>query len=109
MSLSAADINFATELFNNIPDLTTRKMFGGLGIYSDGVIFALMKSDTQMLLKAQDPEFEAKLTAMGSEKWTYPRKNGGISSMPYWTLPDSALDDPDLANVLAREALALQR
>lgn len=109
MSLSDGDINFAVELFSDLPNLTTRKMFGGLGLYSDGVIFALMMSDARLMLKAQDPAFEARLADMGSEKWTYTRKNGKASFMPYWTLPDAALDDPELALELGRAALDLQR
>jgi len=109
MSVGPADIAFATELFNEIPDLSTRKMFGGLGIYSNGVIFALMQSDSQLLLKAQDAGFIKTLAAAGSRQWTYPRKNGAETAMPYWTLPDTALDDPDMANTLARAALALLR
>ncbi len=105
MSLSAADIAFAKELFNDIPHLTTRRMFGGLGIYSGDTIFALMRSDGQILLKAQDGPFADQLAAQGSEKWTYTRKNGKGSSMPYWSLPDAALDDPDRAMALARDAL----
>ena len=109
MSLAEADIAFAKELFSALPDITTRRMFGGMGIYADGVIFALMRSDAQILIKSQDSAFEAKLSGMGAQKWTYTRKNGAESSMPYWTLPDAAVDDPDLATALAREALALLR
>ena len=109
MSLAAADIAFATDLFSDIPNLTTRKMFGGLGIYADGVIFALMRSDGQLLIKAQDAAFTATLAAAGSTQWTYTCKSGAASSMPYWTLPDATLDDPASATALAREALALLR
>ena len=107
MSLADADIAFAKELFSELPDITTRKMFGGMGIYAGGVIFALMKSDAQIMIKSQDSSFDAKLADMGAQKWTYTRKNGAESSMPYWTLPDAALDDPDLATGLAKEALDL--
>ena len=31
MSLGAGDMDFARELFSDIPDLTTRRMFGGMG------------------------------------------------------------------------------
>ncbi len=106
MSLSAADTAFARELFASIPALTTRKMFGGLGIYSNGVIFALMRSDGQLLLKAQSVPFTATLATMGSTQWTYTRKTGAQAAMPYWTLPDAALDDPELAGQLASQALA---
>jgi DNA transformation protein len=109
VSLSGADISFAQELFSDLPDLTTRKMFGGLGLYSDGVIFALMMSDARIMLKAKDPTFEAQLADLGSEKWTYARKDGKPASMPYWSLPDAALDDPEQANTLARQALDLLR
>ena len=34
------------------------------------------------------------------------RKNGAAASMPYWTLPDAYLDDPEEACALAREAMA---
>ncbi len=107
MSLAEADIAFAKDLFRALPDISTRRMFGGMGIYAGGVIFALMRSDAQILLKSQTPDFDAKLARMGASKWTYTRKNGAQSSMPYWTLPDAALDDPDLATALAQEALRL--
>ena len=105
MSLGESDIAFVKELFSGVPDITTRKMFGGLGIYSDGTIFALMRSDGAVLLKAQDGPFADKLAGMGWEKWTYTRKNGAASSMPYWSLPEDFHDDPEAASALGREAL----
>ena len=109
MSLSEADIAFVRDLFSDIPELTTRKMFCGLGIYSEGTIFALMRSDGELLLKAEEGPFAEKLAGLGSEKWVYTRKNGAQSSMPYWSLPGSALDDPSEASALAREAIAALR
>ena len=106
MSLSDADIAFAKELFSAMPDLTTRKMFGGLGIYSAGTIFALSMSDGRLMLKAQNGPFADRLSDMGCEKWTYTRKDGAPSSMPYWTLPEAAMDDPEIACALARDAIA---
>ncbi|MGB3244405.1 MAG: TfoX/Sxy family protein [Sulfitobacter sp.] len=109
MSLSDADIAFAKELFSEIPDLMSRRMFGGLALYSDGQIFALLRSDAQILLKANDGPFAERLAGMGAEKWTYTRKNAAVSSMPYHSLPDAALDDPAFACELARDALAALR
>ena len=45
MSVSEADIAFAKELFDGLGTLTTRKMMGGLCLYSDRIIFALLYSD----------------------------------------------------------------
>ena len=45
MSVSDADIAFALELFEGLGRLSQRKMMGGLCLYRDGVIFALLHSD----------------------------------------------------------------
>ncbi|KEJ90278.1 TfoX/Sxy family protein [Sulfitobacter donghicola] len=105
MSLGEADMSFARELLSDIPDLTTRRMFGGMGLYSEGVIFALMMSDGRLMLKAAKGPFADRMAALGGEEWTYTRKSGTQSAMPYWTLPDAYLDDPEEACALAREAL----
>ncbi len=106
MSLAEADMSFARELLSDIPDLTTRRMFGGMGIYSEGTIFALMMSDGRLMLKAAKGPFADRMKQLGGEEWTYRRKNGKDSAMPYWTFPDAYLDDPEEACALAREALA---
>lgn len=105
MSLADADIAFAKELFSDIPDLSTRKMFGGLGLYSAGVIFGVMRSDSVILIKAHKGPFADRLAQLGCTQWTTTRMNGNISSMPYWSLPEAALDDPEAACALARDAL----
>lgn len=109
MSLGEADMSFARELLSDIPDLTTRRMFGGMGIYSEGTIFALMMSNGRLMLKAAKGPFANRMADLGGEEWTYTRKDGKETSMPYWTLPDAYLDDPEEACALAREALNLLR
>lgn len=106
MSVSEADIAGALELFDALGDLTTRKMMGGLCLYHNGTIFALLHSDGQVYLKAQSPDMIAKLETMGGVRWTYQREGRDKpTGMPYWSLPDAALDDADLACDLARETL----
>jgi DNA transformation protein len=105
MSLSDADIAFALELFENLGPLTTRKMMGGLCIYCDGTIFAMVHSDGAILLKGAGA-FKDTLDAAGWRPWTYTRKDGAPSSMPYWYLPEDVLDEPELACTWARKALA---
>ncbi|SLN11527.1 TfoX/Sxy family protein [Pseudooctadecabacter jejudonensis] len=104
MSLSDADAAQALELFDGLGDLSTRKMMGGLCIYHQGTIFAIIHPHGGILIKGAGP-FAAELTAMGLEKWHYLRKDGSPTNMPYWHLPDSAMDDPDEAVDLARRAL----
>lgn len=105
MSLSAEEIAFATELFSGLGQISTRRMMGGLCLYSDGTIFAIVHGDGSIWLKGAGG-FVAELEAEGSTRWTYTRDGGKPTAMPYWSLPDAALDDPDLACDWARRALA---
>lgn len=105
MSITDDQIEFALELFSGIGALTYRKMMGGLSIYSDGVIFAMIHGDERIFLKAAGAFIETLETA-GWERWSYTRKNGKKTFMPYWALPDAILDDADEACIWARKALA---
>ncbi len=104
MAVGQDDIDFALDLFAGLGPLTTRKMMGGLCIYRNGTIFALLYSDGTLWLKGAG----AMAARMGTDdwtRWTYTRDSGKTVSMPYWQLPDAALEDPDMACALARDAL----
>lgn len=105
MSLSAEEIAFAKELFSGLGDLSTRRMMGGLCLYHAGTIFAIVHGDGSLWLKGAG-DFIAELEAEGCTRWTYTREGGKPTAMPYWTLPDAALDDPEIACDWARRALA---
>ena len=100
MSISEEDIAFAHELYAGVGKITHRKMMGGLSIYADGQIFAIINAEGRYYLKASG-DFAEALAAEGSEKF---RTEDG-REMNYWTLPDDALDDPDLASDWGRRAL----
>lgn len=105
MGVSPEDIDFATDLFANIGPLTTRKMMGGLCLYKDGTIFAIIHGDLGLMIKGAGA-FQNDLAEMGLTRWTYQRDGAAKpTAMPYWQMPDSALDDPDVACDLARRAL----
>jgi DNA transformation protein and related proteins len=99
MSMDTADIE---DLFSGLGPVSIRRMFGGKGIYHHGVIFAL-ELRGEMMLKA-DAESAAAFEAAGARQWTYPGKTGKPVLMPYWTIPDAALDDPDEMTRWARMA-----
>jgi len=83
--------------------LTIKRMFGGAGVYADGQIFALLDDGT-VWLKA-DAENEPALRDAGSRQFTFPAKDGQIMAMAYWSLPETALDDPDEAVAWARASI----
>lgn len=106
MAVTDEQIEAIRDLFEGVGPITTRKMFGGLGIYSEGTIFAVLMSDGQLKLKGVGPMVEA-FDAEGWNRWTYTRDGSDkVTAMPYWSLPDALLDDPDEASAWARRALS---
>ena len=55
MSITDSDIAFVHELFDGVGGLSHRKMMGGLTIYADGRIFAILDSESTPYLKAKGP------------------------------------------------------
>ncbi|MEO0916732.1 MAG: TfoX/Sxy family protein [Pseudomonadota bacterium] len=105
MAVSDEQIAHTLELLDGVGPLTTRKMFGGLGIYSNGKIFAVLMSDGVLKLKGAGAMVDA-LTEAGWERWTFRRDGASkTTAMPYWTIPDEVLDDPELASDWARQSL----
>ena len=104
MALTAEEIDHVLDLFSGVPDLSTRKMFGGIGVYSGGTIFAVMMRDGRLMLKGKG-DMIPRYDALGMERWTYQRPGKAETAMPYWIMPDSALEDAEEASALAREAL----
>ncbi len=104
MALSAGEVAFATDLFAGLGALTTRKMMGGLCLYHEGVIFAIVHPEGGIMIKGKG-RFVEELEALGCTRWTYQRPGQKATAMPYWSLPPECEDDPDAACSLAREAL----
>jgi DNA transformation protein len=105
MAVAQGDIDRAIDLFSGLGDISTRKMMGGLCLYHEGTIFAILMSDGALMLKGAGA-FIAELEAAGCTRWTYAREGGKPTAMPYWSMPEEALDDPELACDWARRALA---
>src|SRR5579871_1824221 len=109
MGESAADLAFAVDLFSGLGDVSARRMFGGAGLYAGSVMFGLV-DDGRIFLKT-DEALAADLRAAGAVSWAYVERKGpkaGLSQeTSYWSLPESALDDPDEAVAWARRALAV--
>jgi DNA transformation protein and related proteins len=82
------------EMFESLGTISIRRMFGGKGIYHQGVIFALELYD-EIMLKA-DAETAPLFSEAGARQWSYEGKSGKPVLMPYWSIPDEALDDPEV-------------
>lgn len=89
------------DMFAGLGPVTIKRMFGGKGIYHDGLIVALEVGD-EILLKA-DALSAADFAEAGSVRWAYDGKGRSVQ-MPYWSIPDSAIDDPDELALWTRKA-----
>jgi DNA transformation protein len=103
------DSEFIRDLFAQFRPVTMKRMFGGAGLYADGLMFALV-FDGAIFLKADEasiPEFERERSA----PFTYTRAKSegrvGRASLSYWRLPERLYDDPDELAVWAVRALAI--
>ncbi len=63
--------------------ITSRKMFGGVGVYCEGVFFAVVDDD-RLYLKT-DAELDPRFDAVGAAQWVVEGPSGG--PMPYRELP----------------------
>jgi DNA transformation protein len=96
------------ELFQAVGPVTIKRMFGGKGIYCDGMIIAVWLRD-ELMLKG-DAEAGALYDAAGSQQWTYAHsKSKRPVAMPYWPIPSEAYDDPDEAAKWVRIAFEAAR
>jgi DNA transformation protein len=86
------DNDLIRDMFDSLGEVTIKRMFGGKGIYHQGVILAL-EVDGEILLKA-DEASASDFADAGSSQWTYEGKSKPVA-MPYWSIPDAALDDPE--------------
>ncbi|WP_051356813.1 TfoX/Sxy family protein [Azorhizobium doebereinerae] len=94
------------EMFVALGPVQVRRMFGGHGIFRDGLMFALETRGT-LFVKA-DAAFSEDLAGQGSRPLGYEARGRQVR-LPYWTLPDAALDDDELRDALFRRALDVSR
>jgi DNA transformation protein len=78
---------------------SSRKMFGGAGIYVDGIFCGLIDDDV-FFLKSDETTREDFLSR-GSVKWSPP---GMEPTFGYLSCPDEVLEDPDELTVWMRRA-----
>ena len=69
MSETAAALSFAVDLFSGLGRVEARRMFGGAGLYADGVMFGLV-DDGVIHLKV-DAALKADMHAAGARPWTW--------------------------------------
>ena len=95
------------DLLAPLGGVTIRRMFGGRGVFKEGLMFALLSSRDVLYFKA-DPETAPAFEEEGCEQWT-PEMKGRAMAMPYWRAPERLLDEPDEFAEWARRAFAVAK
>jgi DNA transformation protein len=94
-------LEYLLELLESFGDIQARAMFGGFGIYRQGLMFGIVEQDA-LYLKTDDenrPDFESR----GMKPFTYKRQGKEIA-LSYYQVPYEAIDDTEQLCDLAQKA-----
>lgn len=94
--------DYVVELLAPLGSVTARRMFGGHGIYSDGLMFALIAN--QVLYFKCDESTQGRFEAAGSQPFVYASRIRRVT-LGYWSAPGDAMESTALAMPWARLAL----
>jgi DNA transformation protein len=83
---------YVVELMSGFGVVQAKPMFGGFGIYAQGLMFALIVDD-QLYFKA-DAQTMGDFAARGLGPFTYEAK-GRRTSLKYYQAPPEAYDEPE--------------
>jgi DNA transformation protein len=83
---------YVVALMESLGPVSSRAMFGGYGIFLDGLMFALV-ADSVLYLKV-DQESEPEFRARGLEAFAY-NKKGKTMKMSYCQAPEETLEDSE--------------
>ena len=104
MSINPEFADYLNDQLASFGPMAIRRMFGGAGLFRDGVMFGLIADDT-LYLKTGDAN-RAEYEAAGMEPFTYTGKSKPVS-MSYHQVPADVLEDPDLLCDWAGKAFAV--
>jgi DNA transformation protein len=105
MPVSREYREFVLEQLGRVVPVTSRAMFGGVGVYAEGLFFALMAGET-LYLKVDDTtrgDFEA----LGMQPFR--PFDGDKQVMKYFELPAELLEDPDALRPWIHRAVEVAR
>lgn len=89
------------SVFAEFGPITVRRMFGGYGLYHEGLMFALVADDV-LYLKA-DQKSTADFIERNLAPFRYD-KNGKQVQMSYYLAPEEIYDDVNVAKAWANRA-----
>ena len=104
MAVSSDYLQYVLEQLSGVARVTSRRMFGAIGLYSDGLFFGLIDNDT-LFFKVNDSNRGDYVARNMSAFRPFPDKPD--LSMSYFEVPADALEDRDELAVWARKSVAV--
>ncbi len=92
MTETSSFVTYVLEILDDFGTVRARAMFGGHGIYRDGLIFAIVVDDT-LYIKADDRSRHL-FEEQGLARFSY-KRSGKDCFMSYYMPPEEALEDRD--------------
>ena len=92
-------VELVVESLRAFGPVTVRPMFGGWGLYRDGVFFALVASET--LYFKSDEESRAEFERASPGPFTFEKKGETVVTH-YYAVPEDAFEDPQVMKRWAR-------
>lgn len=100
MPVSAPYRDYVLERLSRLGRVTAKRMFGGVGLYLDGVFFALIADDTLYFKVENATKAPYEAAGMGPFK-PFPNRP---MTMRYYEVPADVLEDDDRVAMWARAA-----
>jgi DNA transformation protein len=94
---------FVLELLAPLGPVSARRMFGGVGLFHNGMMFGLIARE-ELFLKVGDAN-RAAYEAAGEAPFSYDTKHGTNTIGSYWRCPPELLDDAGTFQEWARQAV----
>jgi DNA transformation protein len=106
MAVSEGYRQFVLDQLTPLGRVTTARLFGGVGLYVDEVIFGLIFND-QLYFKTDDAS-RTEYQRLGMQGFrTHSKQRAPKLRMSYYTVPVDVIENPEALATWARTALAV--
>jgi len=95
------------DVLGHVPGITSRAMFGGYGIYKEGLIFSIIAYD-QLYFKVGDKNIDD-FKEVESHPFVYERDNHKKTTMSYWLVPEEVMNDKDKIKQWVEKAVEVSK
>ena len=95
MKASPEYLNFVMEKLSPVGDIKSRAMFGGYGIFHEGLMFALISEDTLYF----------KVNESNRDMYQKARSKPFPHGISYWEVPADVLEDTEMLKEWAEKSI----